>query len=86
VGYSVSFVGPHIHYADLVVANNDVLFLREDLRPSSIGLRLLKETERAARANGARLMLWHAKEHTALAKIMPRMGYGVQDIIYSKEI
>jgi GNAT superfamily N-acetyltransferase len=86
VGYSVSFVGPHIHYADLVVANNDVLFLREDLRPSSIGLRLLKETERAAKAKGARLMLWHAKEHTALAKIMPRMGYGVQDIIFSKEI
>lgn len=86
VGYSVSFIGPHIHYADLIVANNDVLFLREDLRPSSIGLRLLKETERAAKARGARLMLWHAKEQTALAKIMPRMGYGVQDIIFSKEI
>jgi hypothetical protein len=31
-------------------------------------------------------MLWHAKDQTSLAKIMPRMGYVVQDIIYSKEI
>lgn len=86
VGYSVNFIGPHIHYADLVVANNDVLFLREDLRPSTVGLRLIRETERVAKERGARLMLWHAKENTALAKIMPRMGYGVQDIIFSKEI
>lgn len=86
VGYSVSFVGPHIHYADLQVCNNDVLFLREDLRASPIGLRLIKETERAAKARGARLMLWHAKENTPLATIMPRMKYGVQDIIFSKEI
>lgn len=86
VGYSVCFIGPHIHYADLIVANNDVLFLREDLRPSTVGLRLIKETERLAKARGARLMLWHAKEATPLAKIMPRMGYGVQDIIFSKEI
>lgn len=86
VGYSVNFIGPHIHYADLVVCNNDVLFLREDLRPSTVGLRLIRETERAAKARGARLMLWHAKDQTSLAKIMPRMGYGVQDIIYSKEI
>jgi len=86
VGYSVSFIGPHIHYADLIVANNDVLFLREDLRSSRIGLKLLKETERVATARGARLMLWHAKENTALAKIMPRQGYGVQDIIFSKTL
>lgn len=86
VGYSVNFIGPHIHYVDLVVCNNDVLFLREDLRPSPIGLRLLKDTERLAKARGARLMLWHAKEDTALATIMPRLGYGVQDIIFSKEI
>jgi GNAT superfamily N-acetyltransferase len=86
VGYSVNFLGPHIHYADLRVCNNDVLFLREDLRPSSLGLRLIRETERAAKARGARLMLWHAKQGTSLDKIMQRLRYGVQDIIYSKEI
>lgn len=86
VGYSVCFIGPHIHYADLIVCNNDILFLRDDLRPSRLGLRLMKETERLAAERGARLMLWHAKEETALAKILPRMGYGVQDIIFSKQL
>lgn len=86
VGYSVNFIGPHLHYADLVVCNNDLLFLREDLRASRIGLRLIQQTEQIAAERGAQLMLWHAKEGTALAKLMPRMGYGVQDIIFSKEI
>jgi hypothetical protein len=86
VGYSLNFIGPHFHYSDLVVCNNDVLFLRNDLRPSTVGLRLIRETERVAKTRGARLMLWHAKDQTSLAKIMPRMGYVVQDIIYSKEI
>jgi GNAT superfamily N-acetyltransferase len=86
VGYSVNFVGPHLHYADLIVCNNDLLFLREDLRASKVGMRLMRETERAAAERGARLMLWHAKEGTALASILPRMGYGVQDIIFSKEL
>lgn len=86
VGYSVSFIGPHIHYAALRVCNNDILFLREDLRNSTIGLRLLRETEKAAAEHGAKLMLWHAKQGTSLDKILPRQGYGVQDVIYSKEI
>lgn len=86
VGYSVNFVGPHLHYSDLVVCNNDLLFLREDLRAGRIGLQLIDKTEQAATARGARLMLWHAKENTALAKIMPRRGYGVQDIIFSKQL
>jgi GNAT superfamily N-acetyltransferase len=86
VGYSFNFIGPHLHYADLIVCNNDVLFVHRDHRNSPIGLQLIRRTEKAAKARGARLMLWHAKQGTSLDKIMPRMNYGVQDIIYSKEI
>lgn len=86
VGYSFNFVGPHLHYADLIVCNNDVLFVHKDHRNSPIGLQLLRRTEKAAKARGAQLMLWHAKQGTSLDKIMRRMKYGVQDIIYSKEI
>ena len=86
VGYSVSFITTHLHYADLVVANNDVLFVSRAHRAGRVGLQLIRKTEQAAKARGARLMLWHAKPATVLEALMPRLGYGVQDVIFSKEL
>lgn len=86
VGYSVSFVCPHIHYADLIHAMNDLLFVKKEYRNSMIGFKLIKETERKAKGRGARFMLWHAKENTSLAVMLPGMGCGIQDIVFSKEL
>lgn len=86
VGYSVNILQYHLHYSNLFFCNNDVIFLCEDLRNTPLGLRLIKQTEKAAKAKGAKLMLWHAKEGTSLDKLLPKMGCKVQDIIYSKEL
>lgn len=86
VGYSVNIVVPHIHYVDLITAHNDVIFVSKEYRNSVLGLRLIKATEEECAKAGARLLLLHAKEDTPLSKILPRKGYGVQDIIYSKEL
>lgn len=86
IGYSVNIVANHLHYADLRCAHNDVLFIRESHRNSPLGLKLIRETERVAKERGCHLMLWHAKENTALAKILPRTGCKVQEIIFSKEL
>ena len=86
IGYSVNFVLNHPHYADLVLAQNDLLYIKKEMRGSRAGLRLIKETETYATSLGCKLMLWHAKENTALSAILPRIKYGVQDIIYSKEL
>ena len=76
----------HFHYADLRVTQNDVLFVKKEFRGGRLGLKLIKVTEDYARSEGCKLMLWHAKEHTALAKLLPKLKYGVQEIMYSKEI
>ena len=86
VGYSVNFIVNHLHYADLRLCSNDLLFITRSKRAGRLGLKLIRETEKRAAEMGARLMLWHAKQDTALAMMMPKMGYGVQDIIFSKEI
>jgi GNAT superfamily N-acetyltransferase len=86
IGYSVNILSRHLHYSDLNCAHNDVLFISAAHRQSPLGLRLIRETERAAKARGAHLMLWHAKETTALSAILPRMGCKVQEIIYTKEL
>lgn len=86
VAYSVNFVLRHLHYADLIYVQNDLLFVSIPHRHGRLGYRMIKETERLAKERGGMLMLWHAKENTPLAAILPRLGCGVQDIIYSKEL
>lgn len=86
VGYSVNIVDNNLHYRDLVQAQNDVLFVKPSHRAGRLFLRLREATMRMAAARGARLMLWHAKEDTPLADILPRLGCKVQDIIYSEEL
>lgn len=86
VGYSVNFIVNHLHYADLRLCSNDLLFITRSKRAGRLGLKMIRETEKRAAEMGAQLMLWHAKPDTALAVMMPKMGYGVQDIIFSKEI
>ena len=86
IGYSVNFVSNHLHYADLKLAQNDLLFISKEHRGGRVGLRLIKDTENHARSLGCKLMLWHCKPNTPLNEILPRLKYGVQDVIYSKEI
>lgn len=87
VGYSVNFIGQHLHYSALRYANNDLLFLAKTHRKGTLGLRLIRETEREAKARGARLMVWHAKSDSALHQMFDQMApYRVQDIMYSRTL
>ena len=51
VGYSANFLVRHLHYMDLIVAQNDVLFVTRSARAAT-GLRLLAATRAAAKARG----------------------------------
>ena len=84
VGYSAGIIAPNLHYADVLMCQNDVLFVLPDHRGTSLGIRLIRETEAYAVALGCHLALWHAKPDTALNDIMPRMGCRVQDVMWSK--
>lgn len=86
VGYSVCTIGPHMHYRSLTYCTNDVLFLRKKYRAGRLGLQLIRRTEALAKERGAQLMLWHAKPDTALDAMLPRLEYGVQDVIFSREL
>lgn len=84
-GYSVCMLGRHLHY-DMVYAHNDVLYVDPAHRKGRLGLRLINETEARAKARGAQFIIWHAKPDTALAALMPRLGYRLQDLILSREL
>ena len=84
VGYSVNIMAHNLHYSDLMMCQSDVLYVREDKRQGPAGLKLMRETERLAKERGAQMMLWHAKPDTNLDQILPRMGYRVQDVVYTR--
>lgn len=86
VGYAITIVDKHLHYSALTYAQNDVIYVAKPHRRGSLGASLIHATEAEATRRGAKLMLWHAKQGTALEALLPRLGYGVQDIIFSREI
>jgi len=84
VGYSVNIISRNLHYSDVVTCQNDVLYLNPEHRTGPYGLRLIRETERLAKARGCHMVLWHAKNDTNFMALLRKLGYGVQDIIYSR--
>lgn len=84
IGYSVNFLNYHLHYSDLCYASNDVLFLKKEYRNSDIGRELIARSEQKARDLGAAIYFVHAKHKTTLDKLLPLLGYQIQDIIHSK--
>lgn len=86
VGYSVNTLTPHLHYMDVMVCANDLLFVLKEYRNSPLGIKLIKETEKLARERGAQVMTWHAKPNTPLDKILPRLSNNLHEHIYTKEL
>lgn len=86
IGYSLNLFGPHLHYRHLIVAQNDVLFMAPKHRGGTLGVRLIYQTEAVAKQRGAHVMSWHAKRDTALEHVLPKLGYGVQDIYFTRRL
>jgi GNAT superfamily N-acetyltransferase len=85
VGYAILIMQPHLHYADHVYAFVDVIYVLPEYRGSTIGARLMFETERIAKDAGASVILHHAKPYVpAIIKPLEKMNYSLYEHIYGK--
>jgi hypothetical protein len=84
VGYSVFFLDTHIHYKDLMVATNDIIYLKKSDRLGISGIRLIKYSEQQMKLLGADKITWHVKLSQDFRPILHRMGYMDEDIIVGK--
>jgi hypothetical protein len=84
IGYSAFFLKPHIHYKDILVASNDVLFLKKEHRVGKVGLKLIKYSEQKMKELGANKITWHIKMSNDFRPILHRMGYIDEDIIVGR--
>lgn len=83
VGYNAFFVNRHMHYIDMVVAFNDVIFLHPDYRQGTTGIRLVKLAERLT-DTGVNKICYHAKLDTNLIPILNRLGYKTEEVVLGK--
>jgi hypothetical protein len=84
VGYSGFILDKHLHYEDILVAANDVLFLKKEHRLGMTGIKLLKFSEKFMSDMGANRITWHIKYKNDFRNILYRMGYLDEDIIVGK--
>lgn len=87
VGYALTRIGMHIHSRELLTLHNSALFVGKEHRAGGVGVRLIRATEDCARSLQRKCFVsWHAKPDTALAAILPRLGYALEDLIFVKEV
>lgn len=86
IGYSAFFLDHHIHYKELLVARNDVIFLHKDHRLGTTGVRLIQFSEEKLVSLGARKISWHIKPSNDFSPILHRYGYTDDEKIVSKLI
>lgn len=84
IGYSVFFLVTHIHYKQLKMASNDVLYLDPEYRKGMTGIKLIKASEEILKKLDVQKILWHIKFAKDFRKILYRMGYEDEDAIVGK--
>ncbi len=84
IGYSINFLTNHLHYSDLLIASNDAIFLDKQHRKGGLGSSLIRMSEDRARYFGAKVFSVNAVSGSPLAKVLPKIGYNIQDITHLK--
>ncbi|OFV31922.1 hypothetical protein HMPREF3136_08975 [Neisseria sp. HMSC15C08] len=83
VGYVSGFLSRHPHY-DQLIAQHDLLFIHPSHRKGRAGLKLMREFEATAKAAGAKKVLYHAKPNSNFAKLLERLQFQQEEIIFQK--
>lgn len=85
IGYSLNILSNHMHYADLICAVNDILFVDKNYRKSGIGKKIMDKSEEEAKNRGAGVFLQKAKPNTPLYNLLDKAeDYSVQEITFLK--
>lgn len=86
VGYALYFVKHAPHYAGSLQASQDVIYLHPSVRGKT-GKRFIEYADAQLALLGVQLVFQHAKvDHPALGRVLERIGYEKQDVVYSRRL
>lgn len=88
VGYILSVVRPHLHYADVLCGFEDAYFLAREERRGRTGIALLRAWEAEMRRRGCKLIFAMTKTEPRLdmSKLFGRLGFNQTDAVMAKWI
>lgn len=91
VGYAFLFLQPNVMSVGRYRAFTERFWLDPDFRQGWLGVRLLREPEKKARALGATRLaasptLRFAKDRGSLSKVFERLGYQPEDLVMVKTL
>src|SRR5215469_2474546 len=87
VGFVAMIVREHPHYADVIVASNDLHYLMPAYRGMGNGSRMLRAAEALAASCGASLFMMRTRKGKAEhGYIFEKMGYELTDLVYTKDL
>jgi len=84
IGYCFTFISPHLHYQDCLMALNDIILIKKEFRKGFTAMKLIKFTEKCLEKRGV------LKSHITLkiahdfGKLLERMGYVAIERVYEK--
>jgi GNAT superfamily N-acetyltransferase len=84
IGYAIFFIVYTAHYGKSLFAVNDIIYVLPEYRKGSVGVRLVKESERETKKRGAMLIRFHCKLTNDFASLLDRLGYNTDEISKGK--
>lgn len=85
VGYFVSFLMPHLHYADAGrMGYCDMYYVLKSHRIGGIGARLLCFVEKCMKELGIIKLYWSFKVHQDHGALFEALGFKPSDMMYTK--
>lgn len=86
IGYVLTVIRPHLHYANVLCGFEDSYFLSKRHRRGWTGVKLIREAERRMKQIGVQKVFWMTKSFLDMGAIFKRLGYVHSDTVYAKWI
>ena len=86
IGYHVSFIRKHLHYADSLHAFTDLYFILPEFRKGRAGIQLFVEVEKAWKDRGVVKAFTGTKCDADKSRLFEHLGWSRTEYLYTKVI
>lgn len=84
IGYAVFLIKPHMHYKTCLMAYQDIIYIEPSRR--GVGGFFMRWLDEQLKTLGVQVVSQHVKSAHNFGPILERMGYELQDLIYTKRL
>ena len=86
VGYALALIGSHVFYRGTINAQLAAVYVAPEHRGKGLGARLILQARGDARDMGATTCTANAKRGTAMADLLPRIGFDEHETIFTERL